>query len=403
MTSVLALTLVGTASAAELTSRSDTIDDSEHSVADVQHQFVFTTPTAFNHDDTTATADIQFRFAFPTGTIDDPYGVNDLAPGDVSVTCSSCDSIVPTVMTVAEDSAGGQAENDRYTVTIDTETADTDTTIPANAVWTVTLGTGATGIDNPDDDPNTNDGAAACTDGAGAADADVCSITIETSEDGAFTLIDNGDVLIAHISDVTVSVTVEENLTFSINSRTEGQCEATWPDLNYATTVTSSSVDFGVVSSFDTFYHACQRLAVVTNAGSGYVVTHETDTSLQTSGGDEIDSGTCDGACSDTVDAAWGTATNNGFAVSCDTVTDDDAGSVCAGGWGTEVTNFRRIPCVGAAADCVPDNSEPLNNIMSDASTGDDSVDVNYKLSVGGTQIAGVYSTQVTYIATPTF
>lgn len=412
MTSMFALTFIGTASAAQLTSRSDTIDDSEHSITNVQHQFVFTTPSAYTHDDTNGTDDLQFRFAFPTGTIDDPYGVNNLAPGDVSVTCTSCDSIVPIVTTVVEDSAGGQVEDDRYTVTIDTDVADVDGNLPANAVWTVTLGTGATGVDNPDDNPNANDGAAACTDGAAASDADVCSITIETSEDGAFSAVDDGDVLIAHISDVTVSVTVEESLTFSINGRTEGECETTgtgpWPDHTYAASVTASAVDFGNISTFNTFHHGCQRIAVATNAVNGYVVTQETDTSLQEASGTEIDSGTCDaGTCDDITNGAWSTATNNGFAVSCDTVQDDDAGSVCGDLSGvnpwTEVTNFRRIPCVGAAADCSPDATEPLNNIMEDSGTGDDIIDVNYKISIDPTQAAAVYTTQVTYIATPTF
>lgn len=391
---------VGSANAVQLASRSDTIDDSEHSVTNVQHTFVYTTPTAWDHDDSTVLDDMRIRIAFPIGT-NDSYGTNDLAPGDVTVTCTACDSIVPTVTTVAEDSRGGAGGNDRYLITIDFETADTDTTISANAVWTVTLGTGATGIDNPVDNPAATDTTTDCVDGATAADADVCTISIEVDEDdGGFVADDSGDVLIAHISDVTVSVTVDESLTFSIDPVTNANCDTSFSVLAGPDS-TSSAIDFGTISTFDTFIHACQDLLVVTNASGGYVLTAETDTSLQSGAGVEIGSGVCDGACTASVDDTWATDTNNGFAYSCDTLTNDDGGDAC--NLTTEVTDYKRFACIGIAADCDPTSGESAETVMSDSDEGDDSVRLQYKLSIDPVQGAAIYTTQVTYIATPTF
>ena len=250
------------------------------------------------------------------------------------------------------------------------------------------------------------DDAAGCTVGAGGpSDADVCSITIDTTESTSnpITSVDSGDVLTAYISDVTVSVTVDESLTFSINGVSLVACDGTFAALGAGPNLTTSNaVDFGTISTFNTFIHGCQDLAVITNAANGYNVTAETDTSLQSSGGVNIDSGTCDGACTDATEAAWLTNTNNGFAYSCSTLTNDDGGNACA--LTTEITNYKRFPCTGVNADCDPlIGGEAPQNLMTDTSTGNDSARLEYKLSISNTQAAAVYSTQVTYIATPTF
>jgi hypothetical protein len=396
------LLFVGTASAAQLTSRSDTLETSDHAVADVIHTFVFDTATALTPT-AGVNSDFSIFFNFPTGTTDDPYDMPNFAAGDATVTgdggCGNATGF--TVNSVTESSNGGQGENDEVILVVQDDDDDA-VAIPIGCTFTVTLGLGATAMDNPADNPNANDGAAACTDGGTAADADVCSISIGTSNDtdgdATPTVVDTGDVLVAHISDVTVSVTVEENLTFSINGTLNANCDGTFgafagPDTS------SAAVDFGNLSTFDTFVHGCQDLAIETNALNGYTVTAQSDTSLQEAGGTEIDSGICDGTCDFNTDDAWATATNNGFAWSCDSVLGAGLCNLTA-----EITDYKTFACTGADADCNPGTGgEAPHEVFGAAGPSDHAVMVEYKLSVDPTQPAAVYSTQVTYVATPLF
>ena len=401
VTSMFALTLVNDAEAAELTARSVTIGDSDHAVQ-TDYVFTFTLQTALTTD-ATAAADASFNFDFPVDAGGDPFTIPNFAAGDATVTCTSCATSVFSVTAVVESDGGGAAAVDDVYVAVN-ETGQDSAAIPVGSVITVTLGTGATLITNPADD------AAGCTAGATNEDADICSITVESHDDATATnLQDNGDVLAAYISDVTVSVTVEENLTFNIDGEDEATCEAQFADYGAGRYIDSQTdpfnLNFGNISTFDAFFNTCHDLAVTTNASSGYIVTVEEDTSLLSGAGDTIDDTICDGGTCDEDPAnaaAWGTATNNGFGYSCYTELDDDAGSVCE--IGTETTTYAQFACTGVDADCDPGvGAEAPQTVFSDTATGDDSVLIEYKLSVGGTQPAGLYTTQVTYIATPTF
>jgi hypothetical protein len=299
---------------------------------------------------------------------------------------------------VIENNEGGHSANDSALVVLD---AGTSGTLPASSVITVNLGVSSTKATNPGDD------AAGCLAGGSAADADVCSITLDTTESLAnpITSVDTGDVLVAFISAVTVSATVNETLSFSINGVAAASC--TYGDNDGTGTnddaTTSSTVPFGTLATTNAFNKACQDLGVSTNATSGYNLTGEESTNLRTTGGVNIPDTTCDGSsCSESTFGAWTTATNNGFAHTCR----DLVNTACASGYDSAGQfRYRQFACKGTDPQCDPGTgTETQQTIMSAASPANgDSSRIHYKLTVSPVQQAGDYTTLVTYVATPIF
>jgi len=212
---------------------------------------------------------------------------------------------------------------------------------------------------------------------------------------------DTQDALIAIIGGVDVSATIDETLTHTTAGVTTGNC----PDPGGAGSETEidtsgdpTTVPFGTVNT-ESFYGACQQVTVTTNGAGGYTTTVQT-TSLLTSGPNTIAKGTCDGACTDTSEAAWATNTNNGFGYCMADQTGNPATTADAG-WGTNAcddgtTFFKTHANAGAA--------ESAQSILASATpVSGDSAYIKYRLSVDGTQAAGTYTTTVVYITTPTF
>src|SRR3972149_3761360 len=198
----------------------------------------------------------------------------------------------------------------------------------------------------------------------------------------------SGDVLVAVIDNVTVSVTIDETLTFEIHAVASTTCDTVFgteagPD------TTTTTVPFATVTSANTFNHACQDLTVSTNASSGYATKLETDTSLRTAAGVLISNGVCDSACDEITAGAWGTNTNNGFAYTCE-------GTDCVI---TVTTDYKTFPCRGATTTyCLPGGGESSQNFMTNAgSVNNSTTTIEDRLSLSGTQAAGTYSAIVTY------
>lgn len=209
--------------------------------------------------------------------------------------------------------------------------------------------------------------------------------------------IDDGVVAFATVPGVTVSATILETLTFSVNGVIATNCPTTGGTKRPST---STTVPFGTINA-DTFYDCCQDLRVATNANNGYDVTiGETD--QLTSGSEQIADGNCDGSCTDTTAAGWANASNNGFGYCMD----DQAGYGNAAEtadpvWGNNYCGagtqyFKTIPDTGA--------DEPREEIMqSESEVSDDRSFIGFRLSVDANQPSGSYSTTVTYIVTPRY
>lgn len=208
---------------------------------------------------------------------------------------------------------------------------------------------------------------------------------------------DAKDALVAVTSGVTLSATIDETLTFTVAGVTTGNCSVSG-GTEIDTSGNATTIPYGTVNS-DTFYDACQNLTVGTNAAGGYGTTVKT-TARPTSGANTISEGTCDGGCSDTVAAAWATATNNGYGY-C--LKDEVGDGATTAGWsgtnecGDGTQNFKTINRVDA--------TEAGQTIMSSAgaTTTNDQTEIGYRLAVGAGQPAGTYTTVIIYVATPTF
>jgi len=194
---------------------------------------------------------------------------------------------------------------------------------------------------------------------------------------------------------------IDETLTFTIAAVVSGTCDVTG---GTKSTTTATLVDWnaGGALSSDTFYDACQSLTVGTNAAQGYSTTVQT-TSLPTSGASTIAKGVCDATCSDTVAAAWATATNNGYGYCMKDATGNGAETADGTAWtatnqcGGGTQKFKTSANVGAA--------EAAQSVMSSATntTNSDVSRIGYRVTVGPGQAAGTYTTTIVYIATPTF
>ena len=185
-----------------------------------------------------------------------------------------------------------------------------------------------------------------------------------------------------------VDVTIDETLTFTVSGQTTGQCNTT-----AQTNTTATSVSYGSVNA-NQFYQGCQELLVTTNASDGYSVTVQQDGALTSAATDTIAAGNCDGACSVGGDAAWATASNNGFGYCVEEIagTEAQATAQCDAG---ASAGYRLFGTLGTDTPEV---------IMSNANNVDSNViEIGYKISVSGIQPAGTYSNEVLFVATPTY
>ncbi len=209
---------------------------------------------------------------------------------------------------------------------------------------------------------------------------------------------DTNRTKVAIVSGVTVTVTIPSVLTFDIYGVTGTSCP-----ISTSIDSTATAVNFGEVN-YETFYNACQRLRIGTNANDGYNVTVQ-KTQLLTSGSDTIPKGDCDGSCSDTTAAAWantvggGGAANDGFGYCMKDFLGNGA-ATADGAWDTNDCGdgspyFKTVANSGAA--------ETARTVMSSASRVVDSSYIEYRVNTSSDQPEGTYTSTIVYIATPQF
>ncbi len=150
-----------------------------------------------------------------------------------------------------------------------------------------------------------------------------------------------------------------------------------------------SSLAINLSLTPNTFSTATNTLTV-TAPGQGYSVTAYESTKLtKLDSADTIPDTTCDsGTCTETAAGVWTTATNNGFGYN---LTGDDVASDFVG-----ATYFRPFPDLSLG-------ETPATVMTTTAAGKNRAATVTYKVSPSGTQAAGDYSTQITYVATPVY
>lgn len=217
------------------------------------------------------------------------------------------------------------------------------------------------------------------------------------------------DAAIAIIGGVTLSATIDETLTHTTAGVTTGNCPnpaGAGSETEIDTSGDATTVPFGTINT-EAFYGACQQLTVSTNAQLGYTTTVKT-TTRPTSGSNVMNedfegNGGCDGSCTDTTEAAWATATNNGYGYCMSDQTGDPA-STADSGWSSGnngcnsggTTFFKTINRIDA--------SETGQDILKSAvSVSGDSAYIKYRITADATQAAGAYQTVIVYVSTGTF
>jgi hypothetical protein len=168
---------------------------------------------------------------------------------------------------------------------------------------------------------------------------------------------------------------------------------------------TAASVPFGALSSSNTFYEGCQKVAVTTNAGSGFTVSVREDHSLRTPSGLTVADTGCDAnGCLNTPStaAAWVTNTNPGLGISCANAATSASCWTANPNW----INGTRWAPIANEGENNPTGGTQTPAIFSGL-TGATSVEVitkaKYRVTVPTLQPAGTYTNLVSFIATPVY
>lgn len=338
------------ASAANVTSFSDTLSDSDLSVVS-NHTIRFTVPNGVVAGGTIV---LTFPAGFNLGSIG--YADMDLADDGADLTL--------------DDSPSGATWGVATTSTTVTFTSGTGV-ISSSSVVTIEIGTnatsGSTGTNRITNPSSAN------------------SYRIDVAAG-----IDSGHTMVAIIDDVVVTAVVDPTFTFTVTGL------ATSTTVNGTSTTrtsTATAIPFGTLTN-GVIQTLAQRLNVTTNAAQGFAVTVEQSGNLQSSTGADID-GFIDGAYTNTP-TTWATPTNNianentwghwGL-----TSTDDlNSSEFSSNKWVSASTTPRTIFTHASSSDGT------TNNIGSST--------VAYQVQITSLQEAGDdYNTTLTYIATPTF
>lgn len=154
-------------------------------------------------------------------------------------------------------------------------------------------------------------------------------------------------------------------------------------------TVTPTDLDFGTVDPTSPVSRT--NILDVLSTSSGYSVTALENHSLQTASSSAIPDTTCDsGLCTPASASVWTNNLTYGFGYRCDNVLQSDCISFA--------TNTYK-PFANAAL------SEPAEVVMQNSagSSNEKQSQVTYKVNVSGSQLPGVYTNTITYLASPNF
>lgn len=154
-------------------------------------------------------------------------------------------------------------------------------------------------------------------------------------------------------------------------------------------TVTPTALDFGTVDPTSPVSRT--NVLDVLSTASGYSVTAIEDHSLQTASGSAIPDTSCDsGLCTPTTPSTWTSNLTYGFGYRCDNVLQTDCSS-----FPTDTYQPFANAALAQSPQVVMQNSA--------GSSSEKQAQVTYKVNVSGSQIPGVYTNTITYVASPNF
>jgi hypothetical protein len=348
-------TFLRVASAAQVTSASDTLSDSAPSAAS-DHTIVFTIPNGMLQG---ATFTIGFDALFDTASI---------VIGDI-------DLLIDGNGTTTNDGAAGAGQWGVSGLGTDTLTftTPTDAGIASSTIVSVLIGTVATGGSNQIGNPSATSSYPIAIGG---------------------TMQDSGEIRVAIIDTVTVSASVDTTLQFTVSGVASGATVNSSPTTT-SNTSTNTTLPFLALVA-DVSETLAQDLAVVTNAANGFTVTVQQSTPFQSSTGADID-GFIDGTyiVSPTDWTSPGNLVTDENTYGHWGITSDDAVTGRAAEFGSdEWVSASTTPVI------VMGHTGPANGVTA----GSGASRIGYQVQITGLQEAGDdYSTTLRYIATPTF
>ncbi|USN53362.1 MAG: hypothetical protein H6760_04330 [Candidatus Nomurabacteria bacterium] len=327
--------------AANLTSISDTLNTLTQAV-DANHEIYFVTPTGV--DASTDTITIDFT-DFTTTSV--AFGDIDLAVDD-DAACDGSWSDKTLAASAAAGTWGAAIASDVLTLTPPTDASSGE--ITAGRCVQIQIGSNASGGSNQINNPNDTS-------------THVVEIAGNFGDSGKFALDFVGD------DSVNVTATVDPSITFAISDTTVGFGTLSSSAATYATGDTNGS------SSDSADAHT---LAVSTNATDGWAITYNGAT--LTSGSDTISVASIN-------NDANGTPGSEEFGLSI--TTDGDATIATGYAHGDPDWTFVASTTTTIISETVPTNTETIG--------------VRYLANIAAITEAGLYTTDITYIATATF
>ncbi|MFO0862387.1 MAG: hypothetical protein U0516_01540 [Candidatus Saccharibacteria bacterium] len=206
-------------------------------------------------------------------------------------------------------------------------------------------------------------------------------LRMTTYSDAAWTTaIDSGTIAVSTASQITVTASVDELLTFCTGTSgiTSTSCAG----------ATGSSVALGTVTTATTGTGTSQ-IGVTTNASSGYVITY--NGTLPTSGANTIAS-----IGASATSPTQGTS-QFGMNMKANTVPTTFGANPAGAGSANPVTALNTTNQYSFTA------GSPTNAVSQGTADGFRLFTVSYLANVSGTQAPGTYTTTLTYVCTPTF
>jgi hypothetical protein len=397
--------LVDTSHGAQVTSRSDTLDNSNVSVTS-NHAMAFTVQDNLVSQSCSTPPCAGTTSSTLSITLASQFNLNTLTCGDVNLATGT-----PVLFNVASPETRTSCLNTgtSWGVLIDSVNNVITFTTPTSAsqyVWvatstqlTISIGSNAT---------NQNQGT---------------HWIVNPSSGGTYTETvggtfgGSGNMLVSINQASQLSATVAETLTFNINglpiTPASGSDKMSACDINYLgggigtddedsralnniVTTTAAAVPFGTIVPNNGLSQGCQRLDIQTNAGSGYTITTRENNPLETLGGFIIDDTRCStGTCTPTTAASY-TGANTGLAISCVNSSTSASCSTSNPNWNNG-SNWAPISAESK-------NLSPAKfSGVSSATSALVLVKAKFRLGTIRNTPAGVYSNLVSFIATPVF
>lgn len=205
--------------------------------------------------------------------------------------------------------------------------------------------------------------------------------------DGPFSISEFTGIIPVIVSSKTfnVSASVPNLLSFTVN----GVASGTVNGAALTTTTTATQIDFGTFTGADNRI-AAQDLIVTTNATDGYIVTLQFSGTLST-GTDTIS----DFTGTNTAPAAWSSPPGSGTEGYFGYTTEDTTLHIG--------TADRFDSNLWAGLTTTPQEIMYHNDVTDGSGAGVGNTRIGYQIDLTGNQAAGIYTTNLMYICTPTY